>query len=343
MLKLSFKATRQATSAADAAGSGSTTPDPATPDPATPGSAPSAADDTGSAEDTGVRDTADIEFDEAVKSATGPKGRFEALRKARGAKRLGAKDLVQLGVSADYLTGDVLRGAAALRDIDSDDIGRGITSLEIQDSGDAKVKRGFTFAGAGLDALKIDEGLRNIQRKIDAAEDAEDTQARENESVIEGKKNRLLKLDYLLRQSGSALKKDPKTKMYSFVPGKQNLGPKFTEDEERIVRAIIQNEKKALAGSGIVAPTRTDFFGREISENPMASLVRLYNKLQTEINRREKSVAAFQEKQKQLGAAQSRFRSQLKSLVTNMTPEEKKAYKEAIKKRDAEKNKESSK
>ena len=75
----------------------------------------------------------------------------------------------------------------------------------------------------------------------------------------------------------------------------------------------------------------------------MSSLVRLYNKLQTEINRREKSVAAFQEKQKQLGAAQSRFRSQLKSLVTNMTPEEKKAYKEAIKKRDAEKNKESSK
>jgi hypothetical protein len=295
------------------------------------GTTDSVAEDTGT-DDTGIRDAADVEFDEAVGSASSPKTRFEALKAARGARALGTKSKEEVGLMDPRKLRKNLR---ITPDVGSDDIEKGITNLEFDDDG-TKLKRGYTFAGKGLDALKIDEGLRNIDRKISDAQDSQDAQKSENDSVIEGKKDRLLKMEYLLRKSGSPIEKDPKTKMYSFRSGKQGLIPTLTDQEKRVIQQIKANEDKSLAGSGMV-------FDPNANESPSAVLVRLYNKLQGEIDKREKSVIAYRDRQKELGAARSRFKGQLTSLVKNMSPEEKEAYQKEVQKRDAAANKSASK
>lgn len=314
MLTLSFKAARQATSAA--AGAGST---PSETPPSTKGktgtTSTSGTDtddrlltDTGADDpiDTGLKSDLDLKLEEATEKAVSIK---EKLARTRGVQDLGEKKY------QDFFGRRKVRAGGDFFDP------RNVSNVERRDVAgrpEDMIGRGFTFAGSGQTVETLQQGIDNIERKRfpslaalkpNASEEDKTKAKRKDIAEIQRQENQD---DLLLRRRQTNL---------------DRLG-----DVIRKTGGAAGGTSILRSGEAVYSPTRTFDAGRLNSEEqrflqtilssggsaaqaaPLKSLVDLYNSIRTEIADKRAEMDQREKRRNQLAQASRRFSSQLQAL-----------------------------
>jgi hypothetical protein len=315
-LKLSFKAARQTTSAADAAGSGSTpseTPPSTKGKTATTPTSGTGADDklltdTGVDDpiDTGLKSDLDLKLEEATEEAV---SRKEKLARTRGVQDIGQKKYQDFFGRRMVRAGDDFFGARNVANVERRDV---------DGKSEDMIGRGFTFAGSGQTVETLQQGIHNIERKRfpslaelkpDASEedktkakrkDIAEIQRQEDqdELLLERRQANLDRLGNLIRKTGGAAGGTSILRSGEAVysPTRTFDIGKLGGEEQRFLQTILSSGGSAAQAA------------------PLKSLVDLYNSIRTEIADKRAEMDQREKRRNQLAQASRRFSSQLQAL-----------------------------